>query len=144
MAAASTSLGIRVLDGAIRKPGDVAPRIDERVKDGVEALVVVSDNLTFLRRDEIADLALRSRLPSVSQQREFCDAGVLICYSSNTKAMFKRSAYLVDRILRGANPADLPFEQPSLYEFVVNLRTARALRLQIEGWFLARADEVIE
>jgi len=89
-------------------------------------------------------LALRHRLPGVTEQRRYVDAGVLLSYGTSLSAVHRREAYFVDRILKGAKPADLPVEQPTTFELVVNLKTAKALGLTVPPSTLARADEVIE
>jgi putative ABC transport system substrate-binding protein len=96
------------------------------------------------RRKEIAELAVRSRLPTVFRDREHVQAGGLMAYGPNIPDLFRRAATFVDKILRGAKPADLPVEQPTKFELVINLRTAKALGLTIPPAVLARADEVIQ
>ena len=95
-------------------------------------------------RGAIAALALRHRLPGVALHRRYTDAGVLLSYGASLSAIHRRQAYFVDRILKGAKPADLPVEQPTKFELVVNLKTAKALGVTVPQSLLARADEVIE
>jgi putative ABC transport system substrate-binding protein len=95
-------------------------------------------------RNTIAALALRHRLPGVVSQRRYADAGVLLSYGASLSTIHRREAYFVDRILKGAKPADLPVEQPTKFELVLNLKTAKALGLTVPPNLLARADEVIE
>ena len=95
-------------------------------------------------RGEIADLALRERLPTIFQFRESAEFGGLMSYGPDRRQMHRRAAEYVDKILRGAKPADLPVEQPTKFEFVINLKTARALSLELPASLLARADELIE
>jgi putative ABC transport system substrate-binding protein len=100
--------------------------------------------LTFEERRRITALAARFQLPTVYPLREYVDAGGLISYGPVIRDNFERAAVLVDKILRGAKPADLPFEQPARFELVINLKTAKALGLSIPPLILARADEAIE
>lgn len=109
-----------------------------------EALITFSDATTYNYPRELAELAVKSRLPMVSPFREVADAGGLMSYGPNILDMWRRSAVYVDKILKGAKPADLPIDQPTKFEFVVNLKTARALGLTIPQSLLVRADEVIE
>ena len=113
---------------------------------GIEAraLYVVQDALTVANRTRIITLTLSARVPIIVDVREWVQAGGLISYGATYPALFRRAAELVDKILRGANPADLPVEQPTKFELVINLTTAKALGLPIPASLLARADEVIE
>jgi putative ABC transport system substrate-binding protein len=92
----------------------------------------------------VADLALKHRLPTVSYQREYVEAGCLIAYGTKLAELFRRAATYVDKILKGAQPGDLPIEQPTKFELVINLKTAKALGLTIPPSVLARADEMIQ
>jgi putative ABC transport system substrate-binding protein len=114
-------------------------------KGGVEALLVVTDPayLSPGAAARLADLAIKSRLPSMHSQRAAVEAGDLMSYGPSIVALFRRAAYFVDKILKGTQPADLPVEQPTQFELVVNRRTAKALGLTIPPAVLARADEVI-
>jgi putative ABC transport system substrate-binding protein len=105
---------------------------------------VVVDTLVVANRPHIITLARGARLPTIFQQGDFVQAGGLMSYGPNIPDLFRRAAELVDRILRGAKPGDIPVEQPIKFELVVNLRTAKALGLTISDLFLQRADEVIE
>jgi len=98
----------------------------------------------FDHQERLATLAAKSRLPTVYGEREFADAGGLMAYGPNYDDLFRRSAYYVDRILKGAKPADLPVEQPTKFELVINMKTAKALGLTIPPSVLLRADQVIE
>jgi putative ABC transport system substrate-binding protein len=98
----------------------------------------------YLDRELIVELVLRNRLPSVFQNREFAEAGGLFSYAPSTAANYERAAVFVDKILKGAKPADLPVEQPTTFELVINIKTAKALGLTIPPSLLARADQVIE
>jgi ABC-type uncharacterized transport system substrate-binding protein len=106
-------------------------------------LILESGNL-FARAGHVADLAARSRLPAIYQLRAFVDSGGLVSYAPSLLDTWRRAATYVDKILKGANPADLPVEQPTKFELVLNLRTAKTLGLTIPQSILLRADEVIE
>jgi putative ABC transport system substrate-binding protein len=108
------------------------------------ALTVLEGTMFIAERRRIVDLAAKNRLPVVYQSREFVDAGGLMAYGSNYRDMFRRAATYVAKILQGAKPADLPVEQPTKFELVINLKTAKALGLTIPPSVLARADQVIE
>jgi putative ABC transport system substrate-binding protein len=112
--------------------------------DRADALLVAGGAGFYLNRTQIVSLALRYRLPSVFQGREFVEAGGLLSYAPSTVANYRRAAFFVDKILKGAKPADLPVEQPTKFELVINLKTAKALGLTITPSLLLRADEVIE
>jgi ABC-type uncharacterized transport system substrate-binding protein len=109
-----------------------------------EALYVCTEPLVNIYRTRIVALALNAHLPSVVGFREFVEAGGLISYGPNYPALWRRAAEFVDKILRGAKPADIPVEQPTKFDLVLNLKTAKALGLTVPDTFLARADEVIE
>jgi putative ABC transport system substrate-binding protein len=113
-------------------------------KERPDGLYVLGGTLTNTNRKRIADFALKSRLPSIYSIREFVDAGGLMYYGADFAASYRRVAYYVDRILKGAKPADLPVEQPTKFEFVINLKTAKQIGLTIPPNVLARADKVIK
>ena len=108
------------------------------------ALLVLADPMFALHRRRIADLAVKSRLPAMYGNRPHVEAGGLMSYGANVADMFRRAATYVDKILKGAKPADLPVEQPTRFELVVNLKTAKALGLTIPRSILVRADQVIQ
>jgi len=114
------------------------------VRERAQAFVMQGDAVLFNHRSQIAEMALRNRLPAASIQRELAEAGFLLTYGSDIRDLFRRSAVFVDKIFKGAKPADLPVEQPTKYELVINLKTAKALGLEIPPSLLTRADEVIE
>jgi putative ABC transport system substrate-binding protein len=140
---ASRTLGLEVAPFDIRRAEDIAPAF-EAMKGRVEALYVVADPLTITNRIRINTLALGARLPTMHTVREFVEAGGLMSYGPNWPSQFRRAADFVDKILRGAKPADLPVEQPIKFDLVMNLITATALGLTVPPTLLARADEVIE
>jgi putative tryptophan/tyrosine transport system substrate-binding protein len=113
-------------------------------KERLEALVVLSAPIMNIHADRIADLALKNRLPSISNAGELPKAGGLMSYGPNINDLCRRAAIYVDKILKGANPADLPMEQPTRFELIINTGTAKALALNIPPALLAVADEVIE
>lgn len=141
--AAGRTLGIEVAPLEIRRAEDIAP-VFEALKTQADALYVVVDSLVGANRTRIITFALSVRLPAIFNGRDFVQAGALMSYGPNIPALFRRTAELVDKILRGAKPGDIPVEQPTKLELVINLTTARALGLTIPESFLLRADEVIE
>jgi putative ABC transport system substrate-binding protein len=141
--AAARSLGIEVAKLEIRRTEDIAPAFVALTR-GVDALYVGSDALTLTNQVLIRTLALTGRLPTILGSPENVTAGGLMSYGPNITDLFRRAGDYVDKILRGAKPADLPVEQPTKFELVINLGTAKALGLKIPEAFLLRADEVIE
>jgi putative ABC transport system substrate-binding protein len=137
--AAASTLGLEATILEIRRAEDVAPAF-EALKDRADALYVVGAPLTFT----ITTLALGARIPTIFDFREFVDAGGLMSYGTNVANLLRLAADFVDRILRGAKPADLPVQQPTKFDLVINLKTAKALGLKIPESFLLRADEVVE
>jgi putative tryptophan/tyrosine transport system substrate-binding protein len=140
---AARSIGARVHVVGVREPGDFDAAVAGIVKDHA-ALIVFPDPLTFTHRRRLMELALRHRLAVVSGSKEFVEAGGLIAYGPSFADMFRRAAGYVDKIVRGAKAADLPVEQPTTYELVINMKTAKALGVTIPPSMLARADQVIE
>jgi putative ABC transport system substrate-binding protein len=128
----------------VRKPEDVPPSFEVAVAKRVEAFTVGNDSVTLASRQRIVELAARHRLPTIYATREFVDAGGLISYAANYPDLYRRAAGYVDKILKGAKPADLPVEQPTKLEIVVNLKAAKELGLDVPLTLLGRADEVIE
>jgi putative tryptophan/tyrosine transport system substrate-binding protein len=141
---AAQSLAVRLQFLEVRAPADFDRAFSEMTKARADALIVLSTSMLFVERRRLVDLATRHRLPAVYQQRETADAGGLMAYGANIADMYRRAATYVDKILKGAKPADLPVEQPTKFELVINLKTARALGITIPPSLLARADEVIE
>jgi putative ABC transport system substrate-binding protein len=144
VAAAARTLGLDVIRSEIRRGEDIAPGF-EAFKERAEALyVVTADPLAVTNRVRINTLASFARLPTISSQREFVEGGSLMSYGPNYPDQFRRAADFVDRILRGTKPADLAVEQPTKFDLVINLTTAKALGIKIPESFLLRADELIE
>jgi putative ABC transport system substrate-binding protein len=141
--ATSRSLGLEVASLEIRRAEDIAPTI-EALKGRAEALYVCSEPLSNTNRLRINTLALGARLPTMHGVREMVEAGGLMSYGANVPDLFRRAADHVDKILRGTKPGDIPVEQPTKFDLVINLITAKALGLVIPPALLARADEVIE
>ena len=140
---AARALGLDVAPFEIRRAEDIAPAF-EALKGKAEALYVVGDALVITHRIRINTLALAARLPTIYVVREFVEAGGLMSYGPNFPDLFRRAADHVDKILRGTKPGEIPVEQPTKFDLVINLTTARVLGLQIPEAFLLRADEVIE
>jgi putative tryptophan/tyrosine transport system substrate-binding protein len=141
--ATARTLGLEVITLEIRRGEDIAPAF-EALKGRAEALYVVVDPLVGTHRIRINTLALVARLPTMHTQREAVELGGLMSYGANFPDLYRRAADYVDKILRGARPADIPVEQPTKFDLVINLTTAKALGLTIPESFLLRADEVIE
>ena len=140
---ASRTLDLEVVPFDIRRAEDIA-RAFEALKGRAQALYVVADPLVNTNLTRITTLALGVRLPAVYTVREFVEGGGLMSYGPNWPSQFRRAGDFVDKILRGAKPADLPVQAPTKYELVINLKTAKALDLPVPPSLLARADEVIE
>jgi putative ABC transport system substrate-binding protein len=141
--AAARTLGLEVATLELRRAGDIEPAL-ESVKGRSDALYVVSDPLVNTNRVRINTLAVAARLPTMHGFREFVEAGGLMSYAANFPDLFRRAADYVDKILRGAKPGEIPVEQATKFDLVINLTTAKALGLTIPESFLVRADEVIE
>ena len=141
--ATARALGLEVATHEIRRPEDIAPAL-ESLNGRAEALYVCNDPLVTTNRIRINTLALSMRLPTIYNVREFVEAGGLMSYGPNFLDLYRRAADFVDKILRGAKPADIPVEQPTKFDLVINLTTAKALGLAIPETFLLRADEVID
>jgi putative tryptophan/tyrosine transport system substrate-binding protein len=142
--AAARTLGLDVAAFDIRRAEDIVPVFDTMRKDGAEALYVVGDTLMNSNRVRISTLAVNARLPTIYVAREYVEAGGLMSYGANIPHLFRRAAELVDKILRGAKPGDIPVEQPTKFELVINRMTAKAIGVTIPPNLLALADEVIE
>jgi len=141
--AAARKLGLEASAIEIRQAEDIAPAFGG-LKGNVDALYVLGDTLLYANRTGIATLAASAKLPTISSQPEYAAAGGLMSYGPESADLFRRAAEFVDRILHGANPADIPVEQPTKFYLVVNLTTAKALGLTMPQTLLVAADEVIE
>ena len=142
--AAARSLGLPLHFHEAREPGEFDGAFAAIAKERAGALLVFGDTMFFLHRARIAELALKHRMPSLSSQWQWVEAGGLIAYGPNLPDLWRRAAGYVDKILKGAKPADLPVEQPTKFELVINLKTAEALGLTIPPSLLGRGDEVIQ
>ena len=140
---AAHTFGLEVVTVEIRQAGDIALAF-EAFKKGVDAVYVVADPLLFANRARIHTLTMGARLPTIYNARDYVEAGGLMSYGSNISDLFRRAADYVDKILRGAKPADLPVEQPTKFDLVINLTTAKALGLELPLSLQQRADELIE
>jgi putative tryptophan/tyrosine transport system substrate-binding protein len=142
--AASRELGFELLFLPVHGQGELIAAFQAATHGRAEALIVIEDVVATRHRVEILNLAATHALAVVSQYRAFAEAGALLAYGPSTSAMYRRAAYYVDRILKGANAGDLPVEQPTKFDLVINLKTAKALGVTIPPTLLERADEVIE
>jgi putative tryptophan/tyrosine transport system substrate-binding protein len=140
---AAPKLGLETIILGVEKAAEIVPGI-ESLKGRAEALYVCTDPLLTVNQVSINTLAIRERLPTVNAFRQYVEAGALMSYGPNFPDLFRRAADLVDKILRGAKPSELPVEQPIKFDLVINLTTARALGLTIPESFLVRAQQVIQ
>jgi ABC-type uncharacterized transport system substrate-binding protein len=141
---AAEKLGVMVKPQAVSDPDQFDGAFATMVAARAQALVVVVDPLTVRYRGRIVELAMKNQLPAMYGFREFVDVGGLIAYGVNVPYLCRRAAVYVDKIIKGAKPADLPIEQPTRFELLINLKTAKALGVEIPPTLVARADEVIE
>jgi putative ABC transport system substrate-binding protein len=141
---AARALGVRLQVVEARGPDDFDRAFSDMTRARAGALTVLTSNMLIIERRRLVDLAAKTRLPAVYPWREGVDAGGLMSYGPNLADMFRRAATYVDKILKGAKPADLPVEQPTKFELVINLKTAKALGLTIPQSVLGRADELIQ
>jgi len=141
---AAQTYGVTLSFAGIQNSVDIDKAIAQAKKDGVGGIVVPLDVITGIHREHLAQIALQHRLPSIYWQRTYVEAGGLVSYGFSTFEVGRHAAVYVDKILKGAKPADLPVEQPTRFELVINLKTAKALGLTIPPSLLARADQVIE
>ena len=142
--AAARTLQLQLQSVGIRSPEELAGAFFAMVRQDAEAVLIFPSPMLYGERRRIADLALRYRLPSMSVDREFAEVGGFIAYGASIIDLMRRSAIYVDKILKGAKPADLPVEQPTKFDLAINLKTAKALGMNVPPALLVRADEVIE
>ena len=142
--AAARTLGVQLQLVAVRGPDELDGAFSTMTRARADALIVFPSTMLFSERRRIVDLAAKHRLPSMAMAREFVELGGLIAYGASIPDLIRRGVTYVDKILKGAKPADLPVEQPTKFELVVNLKTAKALGLTIPQSLLLRADEVIK
>ena len=142
--AAAPVVGLTVRSVEVRDTRELDAALNAIIREHPEALLILVDPLTLSQRSRIVDFAAEQRLPAIYESSDFVDVGGLISYGTNGRDQFRRAASYVDRILRGAKPGDLPIEQPTTFELVINMRTAKALGITIPQSVLIRADRVIE
>ena len=141
---AAPAIGMAIRSLEVSDPRQMEAAFDVVRRDRPDGLVLLADPLTNSMRERIVEFARENNLPAIYETREFVEVGGLISYGANVSALTRRAAYYVDRILKGAKPGDLPIEQPSKIELLVNLRTAKALGVTIPKSILATADQIIE
>jgi putative ABC transport system substrate-binding protein len=142
--AAAPTVGITLESYEVRAPTDFDDAFAAIAKNRPDALLVFGDPLTVRFRKSITEFAARQRLPAIYAQRQFTDAGGLMSYSADLNDLFRRSARIVDKVLKGEKPANIPVEQPTKFEFVINMKAASALGLTLPPTVTAAADELIE
>src|ERR1700687_1571152 len=143
-AKAASALGVDVQTVGVRQPDDFNEAFVVMDREPPDAILMVSDSLTMLNRRRVFDYAAAHRLPAIYEYDPLVREGGLMSYGPDLRESFERAASMVDRLFKGANPSDLPFEQPTRYLFVINLKTAKSIGLEIPSTVLALADEVIE
>jgi putative ABC transport system substrate-binding protein len=141
-AADSLRVSLQVVE--VESPDQLREKFSAIPNSHAQAVLLTPDGLFYQQRKRIADLAIANGVPTIGWMAEVADAGILMSYGADTPDLFRRAATYVDKILKGANPADLPIEQPTKFEFVINLKTAKAIGLTIPPTLLVRADKLIE
>ncbi len=141
---AARKLGLTILFADVRTPHDIEGAFATMTQSRAGAFLILGGSMTYVSRQQIADLAVQHRLPGIHLLREYAEAGLLLTYGPNAMAQYRRAATYIDKILKGARPTDLPVEEPTRFELVVNARTAKALGLKIPPSVLVRANQVIE
>jgi putative ABC transport system substrate-binding protein len=136
-------LGVQLQSLEVRAPHDLEGAFEAAIMEHADGILIVGSDLTFSQRARIIDLAAQHRLPAIYPNRAHTAAGGLMAYGPSSLQAFRRAAVFVDKILQGTKPADLPVEQPRLFDFIVNLKTAQALGITIPPLLLFQADEVI-
>jgi putative ABC transport system substrate-binding protein len=142
--AAGARLGVAVVPVEVRDDNDLEGAIAKISSDNFQAIAVTHDGLFYVQRKRLADLALEKRLPTFAFASEQWEAGMLATYGPHVPSLYRRAGAFVDKIFKGANPADLPVEQPTKFELLVNLKTAKAIGVTVPPAILTRADDVIE
>jgi ABC-type uncharacterized transport system substrate-binding protein len=137
------ALGLRLQSLEVRSPAEFDQAFAAMTREHADALVVISNALFFSHRSQLAELTVRHQLPAMFHSREWAEAGGLMAYGANGEDLYRRAATYVDKILKGATPADLPVEQPTTFELVINLKTAQALGLTIPPTLLFQADKML-
>ena len=141
---AGGAMGFRLMNRGVGTPDEISAAVAAAVKEGAQALLTTVGTFFIVHRNHMAEVAASHRLPAMYPVRDFVDAGGLMSYGPNTLSLYGRTAMTVDRILKGAKPGDLPVEEPTTFELVINVKTAKALGLTISPSLLLRADQVIE
>jgi putative tryptophan/tyrosine transport system substrate-binding protein len=141
---AAKAFGVKLQYLDVLSPKDFETAFRAPSKGLADAVLMLPGSVLGLQRAQLADLAVKSRLPAIYPQAEFTEAGGLMYYGTNTPDLFRRAATYVDKILKGAKPADLPVEQPTKFEFIINLKAAKQIGLTVPPNVLARADKVIK
>jgi putative ABC transport system substrate-binding protein len=141
---AARSLGIEPQLIDVRKLEDLERAFEKAVARRADALVVANDTVTSANRRQLAELAAKHRLPAMFASREFVEVGGLAAYAVSYPDLYRRAATFIDKIFKGAKPTDLPVEQPTKFELIVNLKTAKTIGIELPTAILLRADEVIE
>jgi ABC-type uncharacterized transport system substrate-binding protein len=141
---AAQQLGLAILFADVRSSNDLAGAFATMTRSRAGAFLILGGSMTWASRQQIADLAVQHRLPGIHLLREYAEAGLLLTYGQSSTAQYRRAALYIDKILKGTQPADLPIEEPSKFELVINLKTAKAIGLTIPPSLLLRADQVIE
>jgi len=142
--AAGRPLGVTVVPVGVRDVNDLEAAISKIGADNIQAISVTHDGLFYVQRERLADLALRKRLPTVAFASEQWEAGVLATYGPHVPSLYRRAGAFIDKIFKGARAADLPVEQPTKFELLINLKTANAIGVAVPSTILTRADDVIE
>jgi putative tryptophan/tyrosine transport system substrate-binding protein len=142
--AAGRRLGMTVVPVGVREANELEAAISKISRDNIQAIVVTHDGLFYVQRKRIADAALERRLPTIGFASELWEAGVLATYGPNVPSLYRRAGAFIDKILKGSNPADIPVEQPEAFQFLINLRTAKAIGITLPPTMVVRADHVIE
>ena len=141
---AAAALGLTIHYVPVRSAKEFDPAFAAIAKEGAEALIVLPDALVMQHRARVIEFAMKQRIPTVSGWPAFARSGGLMTYGPNLQEAFRTLARSVDKVLKGANPAEVPVEQPTTFQLVVNVKAARAIGLTLPPFLLARADEVIE